>query len=81
VPPADPRALADGIRKLWRDPALRARLAAGGRNRVTAAFSWRRAAEQTLAVYEELLPATRRSFAWNAPSVGSTMARDADGSA
>ncbi len=63
VPPRDPRALADAIRMLWNDRALRERLAAGGRQRVLETFNWRKAAEETLAVYEEMLPLKRKTFA------------------
>jgi glycosyltransferase involved in cell wall biosynthesis len=38
VPPGDARAIADALERLARDPALRARLAAGGRARVAAEF-------------------------------------------
>jgi glycosyltransferase involved in cell wall biosynthesis len=55
VPPRDPRALADAIRMLWNDAALRERLSAGGRHRVAETFNWRKAAEETLAVYEEVI--------------------------
>jgi glycosyltransferase involved in cell wall biosynthesis len=55
VPPADPRALADAIRMMWNDAGLRDRLAEGGRRRILEEFSWRKAAEQTVAVYEEVV--------------------------
>ena len=38
VPPGDAPAIADALERLARDPALRARLAAGGRARVAAEF-------------------------------------------
>ena len=63
VPPRDPRALADAIRTLWRDDALRARLGAAGRQRIVDTFNWRKAAEETVAVYEEVMPLKRRSYA------------------
>ena len=63
VPPRDPRALADAIRMLWNDAALRQRLAEGGRKRVQEKFNWRKAAEETLAVYEEVVPPKRKTFA------------------
>jgi glycosyltransferase involved in cell wall biosynthesis len=59
VPPRDPRALAEAIRMLWNDPALRARLADAARRRIVETFNWRNAAEQTLAVYEEVTQARR----------------------
>ena len=68
VPPADPRALAEAIRMMWNDASLRDRIAQGGRQRIVEKFNWRKAAEETLAVYEELVPPRRRSFAWTIPS-------------
>ena len=50
VPPADPQRLAAAILKLWRDPTLRARLGAAGRQRVREMFDIR----QTVASYELL---------------------------
>jgi glycosyltransferase involved in cell wall biosynthesis len=55
VPPGDSRALADAIRLLMDDWALRERLGARGRQAVLERFSWRKAAEETLAVYAELI--------------------------
>jgi glycosyltransferase involved in cell wall biosynthesis len=63
VPPRDPRALADAIRTVWQNDGLRARLGAAGRERIIEKFNWRKAAEETLAVYEEIMPLKRRSFA------------------
>ncbi len=63
VPPRSPQALADAIRALWDDPARRQALADGARQRVMEKFNWRKAAEETLAVYEEIVPARRRHFA------------------
>jgi glycosyltransferase involved in cell wall biosynthesis len=62
VPPSDPEALADAIRMLWNDPGLRQRLGEGGRKRILAKFNWRKAAQETLAVYEEIVPPKRRTF-------------------
>lgn len=47
---------------MWNDDGLRARLAAGGRQRIVEMFNWRKAAEETLAVYEEIVPPRRRSI-------------------
>ena len=46
----------------WNDAGLRARLAEGGRQRIVEQFNWRKAAEETLAVYEEVVRRPR-SFA------------------
>jgi glycosyltransferase involved in cell wall biosynthesis len=62
VPPRDPRALADAIRRLWQDDALRERLGGAARQRIVERFNWRKAAEETLAVYEEVMPLRRRSY-------------------
>ncbi|MCH8064822.1 MAG: glycosyltransferase family 4 protein [Chloroflexi bacterium] len=55
VPPGDANALADAIRKLMADKQLRDRLSKAGRKSIVARFSWRKAAEETLAVYEKML--------------------------
>jgi glycosyltransferase involved in cell wall biosynthesis len=55
VPPGDATALADAIRLLMDDWALRERLGARGRQHILENFNWRKAAEQTLAVYEEVI--------------------------
>jgi glycosyltransferase involved in cell wall biosynthesis len=55
VPPGDSRALAGAIALLMRDGALRERLGKAGRRAILERFSWRKAAEETLAVYEELI--------------------------
>jgi glycosyltransferase involved in cell wall biosynthesis len=55
VPPGDSPALADAIRRLMDDPQLRERLGRGGREAILERFNWRKAAEETVAVYEELL--------------------------
>ena len=55
VPPGDARALAEGIRLLMEDTELRERLGRAGRQSIVERFSWRKAAEETLAVYHELL--------------------------
>jgi glycosyltransferase involved in cell wall biosynthesis len=64
VPPSNPEALAGAIRMMWNDASLRQRLAEGGRRRILEKFNWKKAAEETLAVYEELVPSRRRTFAW-----------------
>jgi phosphatidylinositol alpha-mannosyltransferase len=75
TPPADEAALAQMIVLLLRDPALRARLAAQGRETVKQ-YSWKNVAHRTLDLYErcieareQLVPAVRRSrFALRRPS-------------
>ena len=59
VPPADGKALAGAIRHLAADKRLQQRLGKAARKRVVERFNWRRAAADTLAVYEEVL--ARRS--------------------
>ena len=55
VPPRDPAALAAAILRLAHDPALRARLGAGGRALVEHTFSEDRIAAATLALWRRLL--------------------------
>lgn len=62
VPPGDARALAEAIRLMLDSPDLRASLGAAGRRAIIERFSWRKAAEETLAVYDEIRPRPR-SFA------------------
>jgi glycosyltransferase involved in cell wall biosynthesis len=54
--PRDPGAIAAAVGSLLDDPGLAERLASAGRERA-AGFTWRRAAEGTLAVYREALSA------------------------
>ena len=55
VPPRDPAVLAAAIMRLADDPALRARLGAGGRRLVEREFSEERIATATLALWRRLL--------------------------
>jgi glycosyltransferase involved in cell wall biosynthesis len=59
VDPGDPRALAEALGAVLTDAVLAARLRAAGPRRA-AAFTWRRCAEQTAAVYRSMAPARRR---------------------
>ena len=59
VPPGDAGALADAIRLLMDDAGLRQRLGEAGRQSILERFSWRKAAEETLAVYEEVAGRSR----------------------
>lgn len=52
--PEDPREIADAVRRLVADAALRERLVAAGRERLTH-FSWLRTARETAGVYERVL--------------------------
>ena len=61
VAPHDPGAIASAIRRLRADEDLRHRMGCEGRKRVEQRFSWRLAAKQTLAVYEEAQASLRRS--------------------
>ena len=56
VPPGDVAALADALRRLAADPALRDRLGAGGERRWRDDFTLDRSAERTLGLYRHLLP-------------------------
>jgi glycosyltransferase involved in cell wall biosynthesis len=55
VPPGDPDALADALRRLLADPALRRRLGAAGRARAEREFSLERARRAHVELYERLL--------------------------
>lgn len=50
VPPEDPAALADAIRRMAADPGLRLRLGAAARERVVALFPWEKCVDQMLEV-------------------------------
>ncbi len=68
VSPGDSRALADAIRMLMEDAGLRERLGRDGRQSILERFSWRKAAEETLAVYEEVVANSQRVPKAAAPS-------------
>jgi len=55
VPPKDPPALAQAIRRLLFDDELRRRMGEAGRRRVEALFTWPQAARRTVEVYQEVL--------------------------
>jgi len=55
VPPGDPRALADAMKRLASDDALRAALAEGGKKRAGEVFNWERVVALTDGVYREVL--------------------------
>jgi glycosyltransferase involved in cell wall biosynthesis len=59
VPPKDAQALALAIARLVREPALRARMGAAGRDMVVKEFSVERIVGETLGLYRELLAQTR----------------------
>jgi len=61
VPAGEPEALANELRRLYSDEALRARLAAGGRQ-AASPFHAERMAEQYEGVYDELLKAAARPW-------------------
>jgi glycosyltransferase involved in cell wall biosynthesis len=66
VPPLDPTAWTEALRRLLEDPALAARLAAAGRARVRCDFTLERTAARTEAVYREAV-ARRRLLRGDAP--------------
>jgi glycosyltransferase involved in cell wall biosynthesis len=55
VPPGDANALADAIRSLLQDPARCRTLGDAGARHIRDRFSWQRTADETLALYEEVL--------------------------
>ncbi|RMF95512.1 MAG: glycosyltransferase [Gammaproteobacteria bacterium] len=63
VPPGDPDALAAALLRLLRDAGLRRRLGAAARERAAREFGIDAMVDGNLAVYRELLPATREARA------------------
>lgn len=61
VPVNDPSALAEGIARLLRDPAMAARLGHQAQERVKEAFSLERMAKEVEAVYREVLAVSKRA--------------------
>jgi glycosyltransferase involved in cell wall biosynthesis len=57
VPPGDHRALASAVEGLLKNPARAAELGRAGLARVQQKFTWRRAAEKTVAAYHEVIRA------------------------
>ena len=55
VPPADPEALAGAIDRILSNDQQRKSMGRAGRERVERCFSWRRAAEETVRVYQEVI--------------------------
>jgi starch synthase len=55
VPPADPKALAEDINRVLRNPEMARQFGLAGRKRVEEHFSWTSIADKTLAMYRELL--------------------------
>ncbi len=55
IPPGDRQALAEGIRRLYQDPALRQRLGASGRARILARYTWCHVGERLLSMYYQVL--------------------------
>ena len=57
IPPRDASALADAMARLWHDPALRQSLGESGHAFVRA-YTWERAASETVAAYDAACRAT-----------------------
>jgi len=55
VPPGDPAALAQAVRRLYENPVLARAMGERARRRIDESFNIRQTIEQTLAVYEDLL--------------------------
>ncbi len=63
VPPAEVEPLAEAIRTLLEDPGRCRDMGEAGARRVQERFSWRRTAEETVALYEDVLAERRRNGA------------------
>ncbi|HNR88397.1 MAG TPA: glycosyltransferase family 4 protein [Spirochaetota bacterium] len=61
VPPENPRALADAIMMVLKDKKLQRSMGKKGRMRTVENFAWPVAAQNTLAVYEDVIRAYRRA--------------------
>ena len=55
VVPADPEDLAQAINRILLNPEMGERMGRAGRERVVEMFTWKRAADQTLSLYKDLL--------------------------
>ncbi|MBI4701019.1 MAG: glycogen synthase [Deltaproteobacteria bacterium] len=62
VPPADPKALGEHINLLLRDRAMARKMGLAGRKRVEEHFSWTSIAQQTRAMYEDMLRGLGRTY-------------------
>ncbi|MFW6237202.1 MAG: glycosyltransferase, partial [Desulfosudaceae bacterium] len=60
VPPKDPDALAAAIVRIFDNPELARELGQRGYQRVHSHFTWEKAAEQTVSVYQEVIRDYRR---------------------
>ena len=60
VPPSDPHALAHAVNALAADPALRARMGAASRTAVLEHFTWQGIAQQTAAIFADVVAQRRR---------------------
>jgi glycosyltransferase involved in cell wall biosynthesis len=69
-PPRDPRALADAIKALAADPALRERLGAGAHRLADQCFSWTRTIDGTLAILRGEDPRPFGAFGIHRPDPG-----------
>jgi glycosyltransferase involved in cell wall biosynthesis len=65
VPMRDPKAMADAVMKLLKDPALRQRMGEAGRRRAVENFSWQAAAANTMKVYEDVIVAHDPAYRFN----------------
>lgn len=70
VPPGDAHALADGMRRLLHDRALRDQLSATARASITTRFSWAQAGDQLESLYRHIIDERAAGLAGRGPGRG-----------
>ncbi len=60
VPPRDPKAIAEGIDYFFDNPDVSFRIGRAGRERILKLFTWRKAAEDLVSIYNEVIDAYRQ---------------------
>ena len=69
IPPRNPQALGEAIRSLLRDPVRAARMGKVGQQDVATTFTVRKMVDDTVRVFEEAMPALRKTSAGTSPTI------------